>query len=72
MTPREIVLDQLHHRETSPVPFHLDFEGDVAERLDLYYGGPVWRERLKPYLRIIDGIDTIQEKPISKTHTKDY
>ena len=31
MTPREIVLEQLNHRETSPVPFHLDFEGDVLK-----------------------------------------
>jgi len=71
MIPREFVLEQLCYRDTFPVPFHLDFEGDVAERLDTYYGGIGWRERLTPYLRIIEGIDTIQEKPLSETHTRD-
>lgn len=71
MIPREIVLEQIHHRETFPVPFKLDFEGDVAERLDRYYGSSDWRERLTPYLQIIEGIDTIQEKPISESHTRD-
>lgn len=71
MTPREFVLEQLRHRATFPVPFNLDFEGDVTERLDVYYGGPGWRERLTPYIRIIEGVDTIQEKPISETHTRD-
>lgn len=71
MTPREMVLEQLNHHETYPVPFHLDFEADVIERLDGYYGGTNWRERLTPYLQIIEGIDTIQEKSISKIHTRD-
>jgi len=35
MTPRDIVLEQLHHRETSPVPFKLDFEGDVARNASM-------------------------------------
>jgi uroporphyrinogen decarboxylase len=71
MIPRDMVLEQIHHHETSPVPFRLDFEGDVAERLDRYYGNASWRQQLTPYLQIIDGIDTIQEKPISDTHTQD-
>lgn len=71
MIPRDIVLEQIHHHETSPVPFSLDFEGDVAERLDVYYGGMQWRERLTPYLKIIEGVNTILEKPISDTHTRD-
>jgi uroporphyrinogen decarboxylase len=71
MIPRDIVLEQIRHHETSPVPFNLDFEGDVAERLDAYYGGTQWRQRLTPYLKIIEGIDTILEKPISDTHTRD-
>ena len=34
MKPREMVLEQIHHRETHPVPYSLGFEGDVAEQLD--------------------------------------
>ncbi|HEX9975199.1 MAG TPA: uroporphyrinogen decarboxylase family protein [bacterium] len=71
MNPREIVMEQIHHHETFPVPFALDFEGDVAERLDIYYGGTSWRERLTPYLKIIEGVDTILEKPVSDAHTRD-
>ena len=71
MNPREIVMEQIHHRETSPVPFSLDFEGDVAERLDRYYGDTSWRDRLTPYLKIVEGVDTILEKPINDTHTRD-
>ena len=37
MTPREIVLAQIHHQEPQPVPYTLGFEGDVAER---YFDDP--------------------------------
>ena len=57
MTPREIVLEQIHHRETRPVPFTLGFEEDVGERLDAHYGSGRWRERLTPYMVACDGID---------------
>ena len=50
MKPRDVVLEQIHHHETRPVPFTLGWEGDVGERLDRHYGGPHWRERLTPYL----------------------
>ena len=46
MTPREMVLAQIHHQETSPIPYTLGFEDGVDEQLDDYYGGPQWRERL--------------------------
>ena len=71
MIPRDIVLHQLNHKETSPVPFHLDFEGDVADRLDGYYGTTDWRERLTPYLKIVESIDTIQEQPFSAVRSRD-
>lgn len=71
MNPREIVMEQIHHHATDPVPFHLDFEGDVAERLDAFYGNSHWRKKLTPYLKIVEAIDTILEQPIDGTHTKD-
>ncbi len=58
MKAREIVLAQIQHRETCPVPYTLPFEGDVAERLDAYYGGSQWRKRLTRYVditMIVDG-----------------
>ena len=45
ITQRRRVLDQIAHRPTDFVPMaRLDFEGDVAERLDGHYGGAGWRE----------------------------
>ena len=52
MTPRDLVLEQIRHRETRSVPYTLAFEGDVAERLDAHYGGPQWRQRLTSYIDV--------------------
>ncbi|MHC4480916.1 MAG: uroporphyrinogen decarboxylase family protein [Planctomycetota bacterium] len=73
MRPKDVVLEQIHHRETSPIPFVLGFEGDVAERLDGHYGGPEWRERLTPY---IVGVAAVESEvwgtePVDDCHTRD-
>jgi len=39
MKPREIVLEQIHHGETNPVPYTLSFEEEVGRRLDRHFGG---------------------------------
>ncbi len=71
MRPRELVLEQIHHRETHPVPYSLGFEGDVAERLDAYYSGPEWRTRLVPYMATVGGIDTVQQQRVDEAHVRD-
>jgi uroporphyrinogen decarboxylase len=71
MIPREAVLAQIDHRETYPVPYTLGFEGDVAERLDAYYGGPAWRARLVPYMATVGGIDTLQQQRVDEAHVRD-
>jgi len=71
MKPRDYILEQIHHRETSPVPFTLGFEGDVAECLDEYYRSKSWRERLIPYIVGIGGVDTCREEQINDTHVRD-
>ena len=50
MTPREIVLAQVNHQQTDPVPYTLAFEPEVAERLDHHYGGDAWRQRIVTYM----------------------
>ncbi len=50
MTPREIVLDQIHHRESGEIPYTLDFEDEVGIRIDGHFGSDAWRKRLVPYI----------------------
>jgi uroporphyrinogen decarboxylase len=44
--PRHLVIEQLQHHETAATPYTLAFEGDVAQRLDVYFGSADWRARL--------------------------
>lgn len=53
LTPKERVIAQIQHRETDRIPYTLGFEGDVAERLDGYYGTPTWRDLLDNAIRHI-------------------
>ena len=71
MTPREIVLEQIHHRPTKPVPYVLGFEGDVAERITGHYGDEAWRERLVTYIAGCGGIDRRKEETIDEGRTRD-
>ena len=50
MTPREIVQEQIRHNETAQVPFSLEFEPEVEERLDRHFGGTSWRQGLNRYI----------------------
>ena len=46
-TQKELVINQIEHRETDPVPYTIDFEGDVPEELDMYFGSGEWRSMLE-------------------------
>ena len=50
--PREIVLEQIRHHETDPVPYTLAFEEGwgIPELLDAHFGGSAWRDRIQTYL----------------------
>ena len=71
MTPRDIVLEALHHRQTPLVPYTLGFEGNVDKQLDAYYGGPEWRERLTKYMVGVAAVDTDIRIPIDAAHELD-
>ena len=60
MTPREIVQEQINHRETPKVPYTLAFEPEVEARLDEHFGGPAWKDRLTPYI--------VESGKIASTH----
>lgn len=43
---RELVIAQIGHHETEPVPYVLDVEDEVARALDLHWGSAGWRTRI--------------------------
>ena len=71
MKPRDIVLDQIHHKETVPVPYTLPFEQDVGERLDEHFGGEAWREKLAPYIVRCGGIYKSTNEKLDDEHHRD-
>jgi len=71
MRPKDMILEQISHRETETIPYTICFEGDVQERLDTYYGGPQWRDRLTPYLEVVSIIEADAEVEIAPGFTKD-
>ena len=71
MRPREIVIEQIAHRPTKPVPFTLGFEGDVAERVDKHYGNADWRKKLTPFMMHVGAVETDIRVSISESHQRD-
>ena len=68
MTPRDIVLEQIHHRETPAVPYTLLYEDVIAEQLDAHYGGPQWRNRLVTYITRVGAVDTNVSEQTDESH----
>ncbi len=71
MTPREIVLEQIHHRETTQIPYTLAFEQDVGSRLDKHFGSDAWRERLVPYIARCGSVARLPNERLDATHHRD-
>lgn len=61
MTPREIVKEQILHRETGRIPYTLTFEESVGDRLDAHYGNAEWRKRIVPYITSCGKITVLRE-----------
>ncbi len=71
MNPREIVLDAIHHRQPSAVPYSLGFDGDIEQQLDAYYGRTDWKNRLLRYFSSASAVDTDLKTQIDATHNLD-
>ncbi len=71
MTPKEIVLGQIRHRDTPFVPYTLPFEDEVGLRIDAHYGSADWRRRLFPYIVSVSAVDTDPKTPIDATYVRD-
>lgn len=71
MKPRDFITEQIQHNETSPIPYTISFEGDVLERLNQYYSGTEWQNRLIPYMVSVSAVDTDIREPIDEVHHRD-
>jgi uroporphyrinogen decarboxylase len=71
MEPRDIVLEQIEHRETDPVPYTLKFEEDVETRLDEHFGDEAWRGRIVPYIVRCGSVSGSRRESIDPTHERD-
>lgn len=71
MTPREIVLAQIHHQETPVAPYSLMIEDSVAERLDKYYGSKDWRKSMGQYMTWVAAVDTDPKVTIDEKYVRD-
>jgi uroporphyrinogen decarboxylase len=71
MKPRDIVLEQIHHRDTDPVPYTLSYEADVGARLDEHFGGDAWRQKFIPYITQCGGVTKSVDEKIDETHHRD-
>lgn len=71
MTPREIVREQIRHRETRPIPYSLAFEPEVGARISEHFGGDAWRGRLTPYIASCAAIDRRKREPLDEGRMRD-
>lgn len=71
MKPREVIISQINHQTTDPVPYVFSCEPSVADRMDAHYGSSQWRERLLPFMKTCLSVDTLQERPVSSSRVQD-
>lgn len=68
-TPKDLVYAQIRHQETAWIPYTLDFEGDVPERLDAYYGSDRWRGLVDNAIRHVPGPALVVDEEADTTFT---
>jgi len=71
MKPRDVVLEQIYHRDMTPVPYYFEFNPGVDNALDTHFGSSNWREQLTPYIVDERAVDTTKPEPISDIRVRD-
>ena len=71
MKPRDIVLEQIHHHETVPVPYTLAFEEEVGARLDGHFRSNAWRGKVPPYMAHCGSVVKSPSERLDATHHRD-
>ena len=68
---RDIMLDQIRHVETNPVPYNFWYEEGIGASLDAYYGSASWRDSIVAFHSTPLVVDTLQEKRLDPIRVKD-
>lgn len=71
MKPRDYILKQINHEETTPVPYRLPLDLYQQEAMDKFYGSPDWRERAKTFISWPTPYDSWPWKEVSKNRYLD-
>ncbi len=71
MNPRDVMLDTINHRQPLCVPYTLAFESDVEQRLNTYYGGSHWKDRLTRFVTHVGAVDTDKKEVIDAVYNRD-
>jgi uroporphyrinogen decarboxylase len=71
MNYRDIVVSQINHIQTDVIPYTLGFQKESKDRLDIFFGGIAWRNRIKPYIKSIWTMDCQQKRRMDDNHSID-
>jgi uroporphyrinogen decarboxylase len=71
MKPRDLVLAQIDHRETVPLPYTVPMCEETARKLDEYHGDSSWRGRVVPHIVKLTSIDYKRRTFVDEVHYTD-
>lgn len=71
MKYRDVVLEQIHHKDTPVVPYTLPFEKAVEQRLDAHFAGTEWRKRIEPFIVGVGAVETDLKRQVDERHVRD-
>lgn len=71
MKPRDYIISQIKHKETTPVPYTIAFETEVEAKINTYFGSKDWKNNIKNYMQFHMSVDTLQERAIDDIHGTD-
>lgn len=72
MNYKQIVLDQIRHKDTAYIPYSLPIEYEVMEKLDKFYGDRSWEKKIAPYIKGVSAVDTDPKIILDDRFAKDY
>jgi uroporphyrinogen decarboxylase len=71
MKPRDMILEAVHHRQPPCVPYTLAMEEEVEQRVNEYYGGAHWKDRLLRFTTGVSAVDTDRKDVLDENHYRD-